>query len=310
MIAFIFPGQGSQKPGMGEPWVGHPSWTLVEQASEATGRDLAHLLTAADAEELRLTQNSQMATFLTAAVALDAVKRLGGLEPGAVAGHSLGEYTALVAAGVLDIAAGAFLVNERGLGMAEANKRFEGTMAAVIGLDDESVERVCAELAREVWVANYNAPGQVVIAGAPADVDLAATRAKEAGAKKVMPLAVSGAFHTPFMAYARGRLGKAIAATELGASSIPVYTNVDAEPHTDAEDWPRLLDTQLCNPVRWSQTLVNMAADGVDAFVELGPGKVLTGTAKRTVAGATTSSVETPEDLERTMEALRDRMVD
>ena len=303
MIVFTFPGQGSQKPGMGAPWRDHPSWELVSEASVALGRDLEALLLHTDADELKLTDNAQLSTFLTSLVVLDAIERLG-VEPAVAAGHSLGEYTALVASGALAFDDGVRLVAERGAAMRAATSDQVGTMAAVLGLDDGEVEVACARVDGDVWVANYNAPGQVVVAGAPEAVDEAATIAKELGAKKVMPMAVSGAFHTPFMAPARERLRKAIAAAELREAEMPVYANVDARAHRDGEEWGSLLAAQLCSPVRWRQTLHNLADDGGTVFIEVGPGSVLTGMAKRTVTGATTLSVSTPDDLDRLLTDL------
>jgi [acyl-carrier-protein] S-malonyltransferase len=303
MIVFTFPGQGSQKPGMGEAWREHPSWELVDEASSVAGRDLAALLLHADADELKRTDNAQVATFLTSLVVLDAVERVG-VEPAAAAGHSLGEYTALVASGALSLDDGIRLVAERGDAMRVAATDRTGTMAAVLGLDDGDVEIVCARVDGDVWVANYNAPGQVVIAGAPEAVAEAADVAKGMGAKKVMPMAVSGAFHTPFMSPARERLRKAIANAELRDPDIAVYANVDALAHPAGDEWGGLLGAQLCSPVRWRQTLHNLADDGATVFVELGPGNVLTGMAKRTVSGATTLSVQVPDDLDKLLATL------
>ncbi|HEX7097354.1 MAG TPA: ACP S-malonyltransferase, partial [Acidimicrobiales bacterium] len=182
----------------------------------------------------------------------------------------------------------------------------EGTMAAVLGLDDEQVEIACARVGGDVWVANYNAPGQVVIAGAPDAVQEAGAIAKEIGGKKVktMPLPVSGAFHTPFMAPARDRLRKAIDRTEIRAPQGHVVANVDGMPHPEASAWQSLLNAQLCSPVRWRQTLHTLADLGFSTFIELGPGTVLTGMAKRTIADARTLSVATPDDLDRMLETL------
>ncbi len=303
MIVFTFPGQGSQKPGMGEAWREHPSWELVTEASSVLGRDLEALLLHTDADELKLTDNAQLSTFLTSLVVLDAVERLG-VEPAATAGHSLGEYTALVASGALAFDDGLRLVAERGAAMRKAATDRTGTMAAVLGLDDDDVEVACARVDGDVWVANYNAPGQIVIAGEPEAVAEAAVVAKELGAKKVMPMAVSGAFHTPFMAPARERVRKAIDAAELRQAELPVYANVDARAHTGADEWAGLLGAQLCSPVRWRQTLDHLATAGAQYLVELGPGTVLTGMAKRTVSGATTLSVSTPDDLDKLLTAL------
>ncbi|MGH9187981.1 MAG: ACP S-malonyltransferase [Acidimicrobiales bacterium] len=303
MIAFTFPGQGSQKPGMGQPWVDHDSWELVAEASEATERDIDHLLLHADADELRHTRNSQLSTYVLSLVVLDAVERLG-VDATFMAGHSLGEYSALTAAGALDFADGVRLVAERGEAMQVASEDQAGTMAAVLGLDDDQVDIACVRAADDVWVANYNAPGQVVIAGSREGIDAAAALAKELGAKRVMPLPVGGAFHTPFMAAARDRLKKALAEVELRDPDEPVVANVDATAHTEAADWAGLLIAQLCSPVRWRQTLHTLAESNVTTFVELGPGTVLTGLAKRTVDGARTLSVATPDDLDALLEAL------
>ncbi|HSL58264.1 MAG TPA: ACP S-malonyltransferase [Acidimicrobiales bacterium] len=303
MIAFTFPGQGSQRPGMGRAWAEHPSWELVAEASEAAGRDLEALLLDADADELVSTRNAQLATFVASLVVLDAVERIG-VEPARVAGHSLGEYSALVAAGAIAFDDGVRLVAERGAAMQVAAEDRSGTMAAVLGLDDDKVEIACARVDGEVWVANYNAPGQVVIAGDPAAIDAAGAAAKDLGAKRVMSIPVSGAFHTPFMAPARDRLRKAIASAEIRAPEVPVYANVDALPHLGDDEWDGLLAAQLLAPVRWKQTLLALEAEGVTKFVELGPGTVLTGMAKRTVSGARTLSVATPDDLDSLLEAL------
>ena len=172
MIVFTYPGQGSQTPGMGSAWVDHPSWELVEEASDATGRNIADLLLDTDADELTMTRNAQLSTFVTSMVVLDAVSRTGA-EAAAHAGHSLGEYSALCAAGVLDFADAAKLVNERGDAMQAAADEQDGTMAAILGLDDDQVDVACQKTAGSAWIANYNAPGQVVIAGSPDDLDRA-----------------------------------------------------------------------------------------------------------------------------------------
>ncbi len=303
MICFTYPGQGSQKAGMGAAWVDHPSWELVTEVSEAAGRDVARLLIDAGDDELRETRNSQLATFAASMIALDAVTRVG-IETAAHAGHSLGEYSALVAAGVVDFADGIRLVTERGEAMQVAAEERSGTMAAVLGLDDDLVEQACRQADGDVWVANFNAPGQVVIAGAPAMVDVAGTMAKNLGAKRVMPLPVGGAFHTPFMAPARDRLAKAVDRTEFRLPDHPVYANVDAASHTGADSWPELLSSQLTSPVRWRQSVHNMCDAGFTTFVELGPGTVLTGTVKRTARGCQALKVNAPADIDTVLEAL------
>jgi [acyl-carrier-protein] S-malonyltransferase len=301
MLAFTFPGQGSQRPGMGRPWADHESWELVEEASEVAGRDVGALLLDADADELKDTRNAQLTTFVSSLMVLDAVERLG-VDAGYCAGHSLGEYTALAATGALGFQEGVVLVAERAAAMHAAGLERPGTMAAVLGLDDDQVEVACDLAAADVWVANYNAPGQVVIAGSHDGVEAAAKHAKELGAKKVIPLPVSGAFHTAFMTPARDRLRDAIAAAGVRDGEIPVVSNVDARPHDRGAEWISLLSAQLASPVRWKQCLQTLSGLGVTEFAELGPGGVLTGMAKRTVEGARTISVATPEDLDKLLE--------
>ncbi|MFM2184044.1 MAG: ACP S-malonyltransferase [Ilumatobacteraceae bacterium] len=301
MLAFTFPGQGSQRPGMGRPWVDHESWELVDEASAIAGRDVGRLLLDADADELKDTRNAQLTTFVSSLMVLDAVERLG-IEPSYCAGHSLGEYTALTASGALSFDDGVRLVCERADAMHDAGLASPGTMAAVLGLDDDQVEVACRRADSDVWVANFNAPGQVVIAGSPAGVEAASTIAKELGGKKVMALPVSGAFHTQYMAAARDRLRTAIAAASPRDTEVPVVSNVDALAHDSGDEWTSLLSAQLVSPVRWKHCLLTLAELGVTGFAELGPGGVLTGMAKRTVEGARTISVSTPDELDKLIE--------
>ncbi len=301
MLAFTFPGQGSQRPGMGRPWVEHESWELVDEASSVAGRDVGALLLDADAEELRDTRNAQLTTFVSSLMVLDAVERLG-IEASFCAGHSLGEYTALAATGALGFEEGVSLVCERAAAIHDAGQERPGTMAAVLGLDDDHVDVACNLADAEVWVANFNAPGQVVIAGSPDGVEAAGKHAKDLGAKRVMPLQVSGAFHTAFMAPARDRLRGAIAAADIRDAEIEVVSNVDAKPHHQGHEWISLLSAQLASPVRWKQGLQTLSALGVTDFAELGPGGVLTGMAKRSVEGARTISVATPDDLDKLLD--------
>ena len=301
MLAFTFPGQGSQRPGMGRPWVDHESWELVEEASEVAERDIGRLLLDADAEELKDTRNAQLTTFVSSLMVLDATERLG-IEPSFCAGHSLGEYTALTASGALGFDEGVRLVCERADAMHQAGSDNPGTMAAVLGLDDDLVEVACRRADSDVWVANFNAPGQVVIAGSTEGVASASAVAKELGAKKVMPLPVSGAFHTPYMTPARDRLRKAIAEANPRDTEVPIVSNVDALAHDRGDEWSSLLSAQLSSPVRWKHCLLSLSELGVTDFAELGPGGVLTGMAKRTVDDARTISVATPEDLDKLIE--------
>lgn len=301
MLAFTFPGQGSQRPGMGRPWVDHESWELVAEASSLASRDIGALLLDADAEELKDTRNAQLTTFVLSLMVLDAVERLG-IEPSYCAGHSLGEYSALTATGALGFDDGVRLVVERAAAMHDAGLQSPGVMSAVLGLDDEDVEIACRRADSEVWIANFNAPGQVVIAGSPQGVAAASVHAKQLGAKRVIVLPVSGAFHTPYMTMARERLREAIAIARPRDTEVPIVSNVDALPHDDGNEWASLLSAQLSSPVRWKHSLLTMAQAGVIGFIELGPGGVLTGMAKRTLENARTISVATPDDLDKLIE--------
>ena len=288
---------------MGAAWVDHPSWELVDDVSDAAGRDLTALLLEAGTRELTQTRNAQLATFTLSLVILDAVERVG-IAPAVCAGHSLGEYTALVATGALSFDDGARVVAERGEAMQAAAEDQPGSMATVAGLDDSTADQACRRAQAGVWVANYNAPGQVVIAGSDEGLAEGAEQARRLGAKKVTPLAVGGAFHTEYMAPARSRLRKALAASTFNHPEVPVVANVDARPYTDADDWPSLLSEQLTRPVRWHQSLLQLAADGATIFVEIGPGDVLTGLARRTLPDAMSLSVATPEGLDKLVDAL------
>jgi [acyl-carrier-protein] S-malonyltransferase len=299
MYAFVFPGQGSQRPGMGQAWRHTASWSLVDVLSEDAGCDIERLLLAADAEELKITGNAQLVTFTLSLVILDAVRaRLGDRpEPAAVAGHSLGEYTALVAAGVLTPSAGARLVAARGAAMKAAAAAHPGTMAAVLGLSPEDVAAACAGVSG-AWVANDNAPGQVVIAGRPEAVAAAGAQAKVGGAKRVIALAVGGAFHTPLMQPAQEALDAALAVATLDDGAVGCVANVDAELHVSAEEWRALLSAQLTSPVRWRPSLLRLRQLGVTTFVELGAGTELSAMVKRTVEGAARANVAAPADIE------------
>jgi [acyl-carrier-protein] S-malonyltransferase len=286
---------------MGRPWTEHESWELVEEASDVSGRDVGRLLLDADSDELKDTRNAQLTTFVSSLMVLDAVERLG-VEPSFCAGHSLGEYTALTATGALGFDDGVRLVVERAEAMHEAGQNNPGTMSAILGLDDELVEVACRRADSDVWVANFNAPGQIVIAGSAEGVAKAVVIAKELGAKKAMALPVSGAFHTPFMIPARDRLREAIASANPRDTEVPVISNVDAIAHDHGNEWASLLSAQLSSPVRWKQCLLTLNDLGVTGFAELGPGGVLTGMAKRTLEGSRTISVSTPDELDKFIE--------
>ncbi len=287
-IALVFPGQGSQRPGMGAPWQSTPAWQLVRDASATLGRDLEHLLLTADADELRATREAQVATFLTSLLALRNLP--AGLDVIAVAGHSLGELTALVAAGALTEAAGLHLVAERGEAMQAATNARPGTMAAVLGLDWDDAVAVL-DAVPDAWPANDNAPGHVVVSGTTEGVAAAGVALKEAGARRVLPLPVGGAFHTPLMEPARARLEAALSTTSYGVAAIPVWANTTAAPYDG--DVAGALSRQLTAPVRWRASLLAMPP--VDAVVEVGAGGVLTGLVKRTLPGTRALSYDSPE---------------
>jgi [acyl-carrier-protein] S-malonyltransferase len=295
MDAVMFPGQGSQRPGMGEPWKASPSWAVVAQVSDILGRDVEALLLDADAATLQATRNAQVASFALGLVILGGA-RAAGVTWGAAAGHSLGEYTALVAAGVLTTDAATRLVGARADAMQLAADASPGTMAAVLGLDEDGVQASCDAAEGEAWVANDNAPGQIVVAGSHAGVARASAAAKERGAK-VMALAVGGAFHTPLMAAAQPGLDAALAATAFADGACAVVANVDAAPHQAGTEWPALLSAQLCQPVQWRAGTERLASMGVTRVLELGPGAVLNGLVKRTVPALERVSLATPADL-------------
>ncbi len=303
MLAFTFPGQGSQRPGMGRPWADHPSWEVVAEASEALGRDLGALLLDAPMEELTATAHAQLTTLVLSLVVLDAVERLG-LAPSACAGHSLGEYSALVATGALSMEDALAVVAARGEAMQRAGEDAPGTMAALLGLSDDDAEAACQRAEGDVWVANYNAPGQVVIAGEAEALGRASKLAKQLGARRVLSIPVSGAFHTPLMAAARPPLRKALADACFAAPEVPLVANVDARVHDDPEEWPQLLSAQLCSPVRWRQSLSALVGLGTTMVVELGPGGVLTGLARRAEPEVRALSVSEPAHLDGLMDAL------
>jgi len=303
MIVFTYPGQGSQFSGMGASWLDHPSWELIEEASDATNVDIADLLLNADDDLLRETQNAQLATFVLSMLILDAVERLG-LDSTGHAGHSLGEYSALTASGALDFSDAARLVSIRGNAMKKAIEEKPGTMAAVLGLEDTTVEDLCAEIADEVWIANYNSPGQLVIAGTNSAIEKASGLAKKIGAKKVTQLSVSGAFHTPLMNAARVELSEAIENTDIRPPSGIVVANVDGVAHENPETWRALLSAQLCSPVRWTQSLTTLLTMNFSTFIEIGPGKVLTGLTKRANSDTKRLNINKPSDLDQLLDLI------
>ena len=278
--AYLFPGQGSQFPGMGKALYERSAEAreMMDRANEILGFPITDIMFGEDAEALKATRVTQPAIFIHSVV----LALCSGLEtPAMVAGHSLGEFSALAAAGAMDFEDALRLVAVRASAMQKCCEKVPGTMAAVINLPAETVEEICASCAGLVIPANYNSDGQIVISGEAEAIAEACAKMKEAGAKRALPLAVSGAFHSPLMEPARLELAEAIDKTPFRVPVCPIYQNVTALPSTDPEVIKDNLLRQLTSPVRWTQTVLNMVADGADSFLEIGPGTVLQGLVKR-----------------------------
>jgi [acyl-carrier-protein] S-malonyltransferase len=291
MKAYIFPGQGSQFPGMGKDLFDRSPQArqFFELADETLGFSLTKIMFEGTEEQLRQTDITQPAIFVHSAIL---ALTTPDFKPDAVAGHSLGEFSALVANQALHFEDALKLVYQRATAMQKACALQASTMAAVLGLDDATVEKVCAEISEEIVVpANYNMPGQLVISGTLKGIELATEKLKAAGAKRVVVLAVGGAFHSPLMEPARQELAVAIGQTHFQTPVCPVYQNVTGQPSQEISVIKQNLIAQLTAPVRWTQTVQNMAADGVNVFVECGPGKVLQGLVQKIVKEAVVESV-------------------
>ena len=293
MKAFVFPGQGAQFVGMGKDlYENQPiAKALFEQANEISGFRITDLMFAGTDEDLRQTKVTQPAIFLHSVIL---TKTMGAdFCPDMVAGHSLGEFSALVAAGALSFEDGVRLVSARAMAMQKACEKEPSTMAAVLGLPDATVEEICQSITNEIVVpANYNCPGQIVISGSIAGIDAACEKMLAAGAKRALKLKVGGAFHSPLMEPARAELAQAIHDTQFSAPSCPVYQNVTAKAETDPETIKTNLVAQLTAPVRWTQSVINMIADGATDFTEVGPGSVLQGLVKKINKEVSTQGIQ------------------
>ena len=281
MKAYVFPGQGAQFVGMGQDLYNssNEAKNYFDKANDILGFGITDIMFAGSDEDLKQTKVTQPAVFLHSVIS--ALVMGTDFRPDMVAGHSLGEFSALVTSGALSFEDGLRLVSARAFAMQKACEINSSTMAAVIGLDDNKVEEICSQIDGVVVAANYNCPGQLVISGKKDDVAKACELMKEAGAKRALPLQVGGGFHSPCMQPAKEELEKAIRATVFSKPVCPVYQNVDGKPYTDVENIKNNLIAQLTSPVRWTQTVRNMAADGATEFVELGPGTVLQGLIKK-----------------------------
>lgn len=289
--AYVFPGQGAQFSGMGRELYeqSDEAKRLFESANEILGFRITDIMFEGSADDLKQTKVTQPAVFLHSVV----LAKVLGVKPDAVAGHSLGEFSALVVAGALSFEDGLRLVAKRAMAMQRACEAQPGTMAAILALPDEKIEEVCESIDGVVVAANYNCPGQLVISGAVEAVNLACEKMKEVGARRALVLPVGGAFHSPLMEPARRELEEAIEAAEFHAPICPIYQNVDAKPHTSPEEIKKNLIAQLTAPVRWTQIVEQMVSDGITSFVELGPGSVLQGLIRKISANAEVESKAT-----------------
>ena len=308
--AFVFPGQGSQKPGMGKDLYNNSAAAknVFDTADRVLGYKISDLCFNGSDEDLVKTINSQPCILAVSIAALDALRENININSVAYAGHSLGEYAALYAAGAIDLETAFKLIQKRAVLMNEAAENTSGSMAAVIGLDDNTVENITKEI-DNVYVANYNSPAQIVITGDENAVKAAGEYILANGARRVVPLPVSGAFHSKLMQKAGEDFAVFIKDAELNDSSVPVITNVDAEPTTLAEDFRNKMPCQIYSSVHWTQTIQKMVAEGVDTFIEIGPGKVLAGLNKKIAPEANIYNVFDKASLNATVSALKEQIV-
>jgi [acyl-carrier-protein] S-malonyltransferase len=291
MKAYVFPGQGSQFPGMGKELYSSSAKAkeLFDKADQILGFEITKIMFEGTEEELKQTKVTQPAIFLHSVIL---ALTTADFKPDMVAGHSLGEFSALVANGALSFEDGLKLISQRALAMQKACEINPSTMAAILGLEDSKVEEICKSITDEIVVpANYNCTGQLVISGSNKGIEIACVKMKEAGAKRALPLPVGGAFHSPLMEPARTELAKAIENTHFSKPVCPVYQNVNALPSSEIEEIKKNLIAQLTAPVRWTQSVQNMVTDGATVFVECGPGKVLQGLVKKIHAAAEVAGV-------------------
>lgn len=306
--ALVFPGQGAQKPGMGKDLYenSEAARNVFETANRVLGYDIADLCFNGSEEDLMKTINSQPCILTVSIAALEALREKANIDIAMTAGHSLGEYAALYAAGAVDLETILKLIQKRAILMNEAAEKTSGSMAAVLGLDNETVINLTKEM-NSVYVANFNSPGQVVITGDKEEINANLDKFKEAGAKRVLPLAVSGAFHSPLMQSAGNDFVDFVSQFEFNNTDIPVYTNVDATATVQGEDFRNKLPKQICSSVQWTQTIENIQLEGITDFIEIGPGKVLAGLNKKINAELNTLNIFDYESLMAVVSEIKEK---